>query len=104
MLYPKFLKDKDTIGITAPSQEVGDNIESFKNYLATVTKYGYQIKKNASVRNKGIASTTREKRSKELAELITDTKIKMIICAIAGDFLVDMLPSINWENIRKNPK
>ena len=45
MLYPKFLKDKDTIGITAPSQEVGDNIESFKNYLATVTKYGYQIKK-----------------------------------------------------------
>lgn len=28
----------------------------------------------------------------------------MIICAIAGDFLVDMLPSINWENIRKNPK
>ena len=45
MLYPKFLKEKDTIGITAPSQEVGDNIESFKNYLATVTKYGYQIKK-----------------------------------------------------------
>ena len=28
----------------------------------------------------------------------------MIICATGGDFLVDMLPSINWESIRKNPK
>lgn len=104
MLYPKFLKEKDPIGITAPSQGVGDNIESFEKSLTTLTKNGYQIKETASVRNKGITSTTGEKRSKELDELITDTNIKMIICATGGDFLVDMLPSINWESIRKNPK
>ena len=73
MLYPKFLKEKDTIGITAPSQGVGDNIESFEKSLTTLTKNGYQIKETASVRNKGITSTTGEKRSKELDELITDT-------------------------------
>lgn len=104
MQYPKFLEKKDTIGITAPSQGVGDNIESFEKSIATLKKYGYQIKETASVRNKGIASTTGENRSKELDELITDKNIKMIICASGGDFLVDMLPSINWENIRKNPK
>lgn len=104
MQYPKFLEKKDTIGITAPSQGVGDNIESFEKSIATLKKYGYQIKETASVRNKGIASTTGENRSKELDELITDKNIKMIICASGGDFLVDMLPFINWENIRKNPK
>lgn len=104
MQYPRFLEKNDTIGITAPSAGVGDNILAFEKSLETLRKYGYQIKETASVRNKGIVSTTGEKRSKELDELITDQNIKMIICASGGDFLVDMLPFINWNNIKENSK
>lgn len=36
MLYPKFLKEKSTIGITAPSSGVGDYLESFEKSLNTL--------------------------------------------------------------------
>ncbi len=104
MQYPKFLEKNDTIGITAPSAGVGDNILAFEKSLKTLKKYGYQIKETASVRNKGIVSTIGKKRSEELDELITDKNIKMIICANGGDFLVDMLPFVNWNHIKENPK
>ena len=104
MLYPRFLEKNDIIGITAPSQGVGDHLESFKKSIKTLEEYGYKIKETASVRNKGMVSTTGEKRSQELDEVITDKNVKMIICASGGDFLLDMLPTINWKNIKQNPK
>lgn len=64
MQYPKFLEKNDTIGITAPSAGVGDNILAFEKSLKTLKKYGYQIKETASVRNKGIVSTIGKKEVK----------------------------------------
>lgn len=104
MLYPRFLEKNDIIGITAPSQGVGDHLASFKKSIKTLEEYGYKIKETASVRNKGMVSTTGEKRSQELDEVITDKNVKMIICASGGDFLLEMLPTINWKNIKQNPK
>lgn len=104
MLYPRFLEKNDIIGIIAPSQGVGDHLASFKKSIKTLEEYGYKIKETASVRNKGMVSTTGEKRSQELDEVITDKNVKMIICASGGDFLLEMLPTINWKNIKQNPK
>lgn len=104
MLYPRFLEKNDIIGITAPSQGVGDHLASLKKSIKTLEEYGYKIKETASVRNKGMVSTTGEKRSQELDEVITDKNVKMIICASGGDFLLEMLPTINWKNIKQNPK
>ena len=104
MLYPRFLEKNDIIGITAPSQGVGDHLASFKKSIKTLEEYGYKIKETASVRNKGMVSTTGEKRSQELDEVITDKNVKMIICASGGDFLLEMLPTINWKNIKQSPK
>ena len=104
MLYPRFLEKNDIIGIIAPSQGVGDHLESFKKSIKTLEEYGYKIKETASVRNKGMVSTTGEKRSQELDEVITDKNVKMIICASGGDFLLEMLPTINWKNIKQSPK
>ena len=104
MLYPRFLEKNDIIGITAPSQGVGDHLASFKKSIKTLEEYGYKIKETASVRNKGMVSTTGEKRSQELDEVITDKNVKMIICASGEDFLLEMLPTINWKNIKQNPK
>lgn len=104
MLYPKFLHKKSTIGITAPSLGVGNNIESFEKSLKTLKKKGYQIKETKSVRNKGIASSTAKNRAEELMELILDDDTDMIMCASGGDFLIEILPYINWQYIKDNPK
>ena len=104
MQYPKFLKANSTIGITAPSQGVGDDIPSYEKSIQTLTNYGYRIKETKSVRKKGMVSTSGEKRAKELDELITDKDTDMIMCAAGGDFLIEMLPYINWQHIKDNPK
>lgn len=104
MLFPKFLKPNDTIGITAPSQGVGKDIASFEKSLKTLTNRGYKIKETSSVRNAGKVSTSKEKRAKELEELIIDPEVSFIMCASGGDFLLDMLPYVNWELIQQNPK
>ena len=39
MLYPRFLEKNDIIGITAPSQGVGDHLASFKKSIKTLEEY-----------------------------------------------------------------
>lgn len=104
MLYPKFLKEKSTIGITAPSSGVGDYLESFEKSLNTLKKYGYETIETESVRNKGITSASGKKRAEELDELITNDNIDLVMCASGGNFLIEMLPYVNWEHMKENPK
>ena len=104
MLYPNFLNKGSIIGITAPSAGVGDSIESFERSLKTLKNQEYKIIETKSVRNKGITSTTGQQRAKELDELIENKKINIIICANGGDFLMEMLPYINWDHIKEKPK
>ena len=104
MQYPKFLEKGNIIGITAPSQGVGDDIESFEKSLHTLKKEGYQIKETKSVRNKGMASASGKIRAQEFGSLITKKNVKIIMCASGGDFLVEMLPFVNWQHIKENPK
>lgn len=104
MQYPKFLEKGNIIGITAPSQGVGDDIESFEKSLHTLKKEGYQIKETKSVRNKGMASASGKIRAQEFDSLIMEKNVKIIMCASGGDFLVEMLPFVNWQHIKENPK
>lgn len=104
MQYPKFLEKGNIIGITAPSQGVGDDIESFEKSLHTLKKEGYQTKETKSVRNKGMASASGKIRAQEFDSLITEKNVKIIMCASGGDFLVEMLPFVNWQHIKENPK
>ncbi len=104
MLYPKFLTPNSVIGITAPSAGVGDHLEFYERSLQTLRQEGYQIKETQSVRNQGITSTTGIQRAQELDELVTSPLVTMILCASGGDFLMEMLPFVNWDHIQKYPK
>ena len=104
MIYPEFLKNNQTIGICAPSAGMGDNLDSFKDALKVLKNESFKIKESASVRNKGLRSTSAKKRAKELNELISNPKINAIMCATGGDFMVEILPYVDFENIVKNKK
>lgn len=45
-----------------------------------------------------------EKRAEDLMNAFRDTSIKAIICAIGGDDTIRLLPYIDYEVIKKNPK
>ena len=104
MFYPEFLKRNDTIGIVAPSAGMGDNLEYYKDSLKILRNEGYKIKESKSVRNKGLRSTSSKKRAQELNEMISNKKVDVLMCATGGDFMMEILPYIDFENILNNKK
>lgn len=104
MYYPDFLKEKDTIGICAPSAGMGDKLDLFDESLVFLKQNSYQIRLTKSVRNSGSRSAGAKTRAKELNELVCDNNIDMIFCATGGDFMYETLPYINFQNIKDNPK
>ena len=104
MLYPKFIKEKDTIGICAPSAGVGHKLDDFRKSNRVLKSYGYRIRETASVRVNNVRSAPAKKRAAELDELVTDRKIDCILCAAGGDFMLEMMPYVNFEHISENPK
>lgn len=104
MHYPKFPRAGDTIGICAPSAGVGHKLESFDQSLETLRNQGYHIQETASVRTNGSRAANGPLRGKELTTLFQDISISAILSASGGDFAPEMLPYVDWEQIRENPK
>lgn len=104
MIYPKFVKKGDTIGICAPSAGVGRKLDLHLNSIDCFKKHGFKTKETASVRVNSNRSTTAKKRAKELDELVCDKKVNAVFAATGGDFMLEILPYINFENIKNNVK
>ena len=104
MKYPKMLKKGSTIGVTAMSAGVGKKIDEYELSISKLKENGFNIVETESVRVNHFISNTGENRAKELDELICDENIDMVMCASGGDFALEMLPYVNWENIKNNPK
>ncbi|MDO4197878.1 MAG: LD-carboxypeptidase [Erysipelotrichaceae bacterium] len=104
MIYPEFLKENDIIGICAPSAGVGRKLDDYKEAIEVIKDNGYRILETASVRVDSSRSTTGKKRAKEFEELLTDEKVKMIFFAVGGDYMLEMMPYVDFEKIRENPK
>ena len=104
MIYPEFLKENDLIGITAPSAGVGHKIESFEKSLNTIKNNGFRIIETQNVRVNNYVSSSAEERVNQLKELINNDEVKLIACATGGDFLIEILPLLNLEEIIRKPK
>ena len=104
MIYPKFLKEKDIVGITAPSAGVGNKLESFEKSLNSIHKAGFKTIETVHVRINSEVSASPKVRAKELDELVTNDDVDMIMCASGGDFLIDMLPYVDYNKIKENVK
>ena len=88
MVIPTFLKDNDTIGVTACSCGVLDKIADYEKSLEIFNSYKLQIKETDNVRSGGVVSSSAQKRALELQELIKDNNVNMIAIASGGDFFI----------------
>lgn len=104
MIYPNFIKKDEIIGICAPSAGVGGKKESFDSSIKTIKSYGFKIKETESVRNDSEPSAEAKIRGKEFNDLIKDKSVKMIMSASGGDYNIEMLPFIDEEAVKANPK
>ena len=106
MIYPKFIKQGDTIGVPAPSDGAycEEYVNRYKNAKLNLEKRGYkvQLSKNIFHSEKGRSSDAIS-RAKEMNEMF-EHNIDAIICAAGGEFLVEILPYIDFNRLVSNPK
>lgn len=107
MLYPEFITKGKTIGVTAPSDGKTDKLDLIRldNAYKKLKNLGYEIVETPNVKKsiKG-RSANAKLRAKYLEDLFQDDNVKVIISAGGGDFLVEILPYIDFNILKNNPK
>ncbi len=107
MVIPDFIKYGDTIAVTAPSDGNKSDIDFARLDHAKEKLYslGIHVFETDDVRQsvKGRSAKAKE-RAKQFMQVWKDEKIKCVISAKGGDFLMEILPYIDFEEIKRNPK
>lgn len=104
---PDFIKRDSLIGVTAPSDGIQD-VMKYKKIEAAQKKLGrlgFSIKCTKDCREsyKG-RSGTAQKRASEFMELLEDKDVEAVILARGGDYLLEILPYIDFEKIKKDKR
>lgn len=106
MIYPKFIKSGDIIGVPAPSDGAycDEYVARFKNSKLNLEKRGYkvQLSNNIFHSEKGRSSDAIS-RAEEMNEMF-ENNTNAIICAAGGEFLVETLPYIEFNKLVQNSK
>ncbi|MCU0105460.1 LD-carboxypeptidase [Acholeplasma vituli] len=106
MKYPKFLKPNGTIGLFAPS--FGANIDPYKTRLEhailKLKAMGYQILVEGSIFGyfNGASSSPIE-RAQAFMSLYKKPQVDFLWSVGGGEWLLDMLPYIDFEDLKKYP-
>ena len=107
MIYPKFIKEQGTIGVTAPSRGITNELDlkRLESAIKNINEKGFNVIETKNVRTDNLGrSSSKEERAKQLESLFLDKKVDAIISASGGDFLMEMIPYLNYEVIKNNPK
>ena len=106
MKYPKLLQSGDTIGICAPSSGVSGALLSARldNAISNIEILGYKVMETASVRNdKKCVSADSATRAAEFMSLYENLDVAAILPPWGGEFLMDMLPYLDFEKLASLP-
>ncbi len=103
LLKPKRLSKGDTIGVIAPSS--GLKPEAFDQALQKLESLGFKTKVGKFAREtRGLFSGTEAERLHDLHWAFADPDIRAVWCVRGGDGAPRLLPDLDYDLIRKNPK
>ncbi|HEY8563307.1 MAG TPA: LD-carboxypeptidase [Pyrinomonadaceae bacterium] len=103
IIKPKRLKAGDTVAVVAPASGLG--AESFDNALKNLESLGLKPKTGKSARGmKGFLAATDQERLDDLHRAFSDPEVSAVWCLRGGYGAARLLPSIDYELIRKHPK
>ena len=103
-LLPMPLNNGDTVGLVSPSSATDD---SFNLQLAreAMEALGFKVKSGAHLaRRRGHLAGTDAERAGDLNAMFADTSVKAIICTRGGSGAARLLPLLDYDAIRRNPK
>lgn len=107
MIYSKFLKKGDCIGVPAPSGGAYDELHKnkYKNSKLKLEQMGYKCVLSENINKSEMARSAPAKvRAEEINRMFEDENIDFIMCAAGGEFLVEILPYVDFEKILAKPK
>ncbi|MCH7409906.1 LD-carboxypeptidase [Belliella sp. DSM 111904] len=103
-MLPKPLKKGDWVGLISPSAATAERVQ-FMFAQEALEALGFKVKLGKNLKNRhGHLAGTDEERASDLKEMFADPDIKGIICIRGGSGAARILPLIDYELIKKNPK
>ncbi|NVL89433.1 MAG: LD-carboxypeptidase [Desulfobacterales bacterium] len=103
LVKPQAICPGDTIGIAAPASPF--DREAFERGVGVLESAGYRVKIPDNLfSRKGYLAGSDIERASQLIKLFEDESIKAILCARGGFGSMKVLPSLDFEAIRANPK
>jgi muramoyltetrapeptide carboxypeptidase len=103
-LLPKSIKKGDTVGIISPSAATADRME-FTFAKEAMEALGFKVKLGENLKNRfGHLAGTDEERANDLNQMFADPQVKAVICIRGGSGAARILPLIDYELIKANPK
>lgn len=103
MLKPPALAPGDKVGIVAPASQIErDRLEAG---CATLRKMGYEPFYFESILDRELYfAGSAERRARELEEMFEREEVRAIVCARGGYGCNYLLPLLDLEKLRRNPK
>lgn len=105
-ILPPALQPGDTVGIISPSWFGGDAfLPRARRGMATLEQLGFRVRVAAHAFNSaGAVSDSPANRVADLHAMFADPEVRMVLATIGGDHSCHLLPLIDWDLIRLNPK
>jgi muramoyltetrapeptide carboxypeptidase len=102
-IKPPRLKPGDTLGLIAPGSYISE--DELKDSIENLEKLGYKVAYSERILSKtGYLAGDDKSRADELNSMFADKKVKGIICARGGYGCSRILPLLDFELIKNNPK
>ena len=103
-LLPRPLKKGDLVGIVSPSAAMADEMQ-FVFAREAMEALGFNVVLGTHVANRrGHLAGTDAERAKDLNDMFAHPEVKAIVCLRGGSGAARILPLIDYENIKRNPK
>lgn len=108
MIIPKYTKKGDTIGVTATSSGIANELKQKRIISAkeALEDKGYKVMLTDNVFKtdwRGCSGDGKS-RAEQFNGLIDNSNVSAIISAAGGDYLMEMLDYVDFEKLKKNPK
>lgn len=103
LIKPKRLRKGDTIGLITPGSFIPDR--ALEKAVSNVKRLGFKVKLGKHIRAlRGFNAGTDEQRLEDLHQMFEDPAVDGIWCARGGYGCTRLLPMIDYELIKSNPK
>ena len=106
IIKPPRLRPGDTVGVVSPSWGgAGTFPHRLDAGLRQLEAMSFRTKVGAHALNRhGYVSDTPENRAADLHDMFRDPEVRAIVAAIGGDHSCQLLPLLDFDLIRANPK